>query len=105
MLYPIYLDYMATTPIDPRVAKCIVEHLTEKKYQGNPASRTHQYGWLAIDAVEKARAEVAALVNAEPDEIIWTSGGTESNNLAIKGVVRFYQRQGKHIITSKTEHK
>jgi cysteine desulfurase len=95
---------MATTPIDPRVLECVVAHLTEKKYQGNPASRTHAYGWLAQEAVENARIQVASLVNADPTEIIWTSGGTESNNLAIKGAVRFYRRQGKHIITSKTEH-
>jgi cysteine desulfurase len=104
MILPIYLDYMASTPIDPDVLACVVAHLTEKQYQGNAASRTHQYGWLAAKAVEKARAQVAGLVNADPSEIIWTSGGTESNNLAIKGAARFYKRQGKHIITSKTEH-
>jgi cysteine desulfurase len=105
MKLPIYLDYMATTPIDPRVLETVITHLSEAQYQGNSSSNTHQYGWLAQEAVEKARAQVASLVNADPSEIIWTSGGTESNNLAIKGAVRFYRRQGNHIITSKTEHK
>ncbi len=100
---PIYMDYSATTPIDPRV----VEKMTESLHSqfGNPASRSHSYGWQAEQAVEEARAQVAALVNADPREIVWTSGATESNNLAIKGAAHFYQGKGKHIITVKTEHK
>ncbi|MBP7640575.1 MAG: IscS subfamily cysteine desulfurase [Thauera sp.] len=103
MKFPIYLDYSATTPVDPRVAAKMIPWLTE--HFGNPASRSHAYGWEAEKAVEDAREEVAALVNADAKEIIWTSGATESNNLAIKGAAHFYQGKGKHIITVKTEHK
>lgn len=103
MKFPIYLDYSATTPIDPRVVEAMLPYLTEKF--GNPASRSHQYGWDAEAAVENARAEVAALVHADPKEIVWTSGATEANNLAIKGAANFYQGKGKHLITLKTEHK
>lgn len=103
MNFPVYLDYSATTPIDPRVVEAMLPYLTEKF--GNPASRSHQYGWDAEAAVENARAEVAALVNADPKEIVWTSGATEANNLAIKGAAHFYQSKGKHLITLKTEHK
>ncbi len=103
MKLPVYLDYSATTPIDPRVVEAMLPYLTEKF--GNPASRSHQYGWDAEAAVENARAEVAALVNADPKEIVWTSGATEANNLAIKGAANFYQSKGKHLITVKTEHK
>ncbi len=103
MKLPVYLDYSATTPIDPRVVEAMLPYLTEKF--GNPASRSHQYGWDAEAAVENARAEVAALVNADPKEIVWTSGATEANNLAIKGAANFYQNKGKHLITVKTEHK
>ena len=101
--FPIYLDYSATTPVDPRVAAKMIPWLTE--HFGNPASRSHAYGWEAEEAVEDARAQVAALVNADAKEIIWTSGATESNNLAIKGAAHFYQGKGKHVITLKTEHK
>ena len=100
---PIYLDYSATTPVDPRVAEKMIPYLVEDF--GNPASRSHPYGWAAEKAVELARAEVAALVNADPKEIVWTSGATESDNLAIKGAAQFYQSKGKHLITVKTEHK
>ncbi len=100
---PIYLDYSATTPIDPIVAQAMIPWITEKF--GNPASNTHVYGWDAEQAVENAREQVAQLVNADPREIVWTSGATESNNLAIKGAAQFYQDKGKHIITLKTEHK
>lgn len=103
MKFPVYLDYSATTPIDPRVVEAMLPYLTEKF--GNPASRSHQYGWDAEAAVENARAEVAALVNADPKEIVWTSGATEANNLAVKGAANFYQNKGKHLITVKTEHK
>ncbi|QID18054.1 IscS subfamily cysteine desulfurase [Nitrogeniibacter mangrovi] len=103
MKFPIYLDYSATTPVDPRVADKMIPYLVE--HFGNPASRSHAYGWEAEKAVEIARAEVAALVNADPKEIVWTSGATESNNLAIKGAAQFYQSKGKHVITVKTEHK
>ncbi len=100
---PIYLDYSATTPVDPRVAAAMIPYLTEKF--GNPASRSHAFGWVADEAVEKARGQVAALVNADPKEIVWTSGATESNNLALKGAAHFYADKGKHIITVQTEHK
>ncbi len=102
---PIYLDYSATTPVDPRVAEKMCTYLTPQGEFGNPASRSHVFGWHADEAVEEARANVAALINADPREIIWTSGATESDNLAIKGVAHFYQKQGKHIVTLKTEHK
>ena len=101
--FPIYMDYSATTPIDPRVADKMIPFLREQF--GNPASRSHAYGWSAEAAVEEARAQVAALVGADTREIIWTSGATESNNLAIKGAAQFYKSKGKHIITVKTEHK
>jgi cysteine desulfurase len=101
--FPIYLDYSATTPVDPRVAQKMIPFLTE--HFGNPASRSHAYGWEAEAAVEEARSHVAALVNADPKEIVWTSGATESNNLAIKGAAHFYSGKGKHIVTVKTEHK
>ncbi len=100
---PIYMDYSATTPIDPRVVDKMIPYLREQF--GNPASRSHSYGWDAERAVEEARENVAALVNADPREIIWTSGATESNNLAIKGAAHFYKSRGKHIVTVKTEHK
>ena len=100
---PIYMDYSATTPVDPRVAAAMIPYLVEKF--GNPASRSHSFGWEADEAVELARAQVAALVNADPKEIIWTSGATESNNLAIKGAAHFYQGKGKHIVTMRIEHK
>ena len=100
---PIYMDYSATTPIDPRVVDKMIPYLREQF--GNPASRSHSYGWDAERAVEEARENVAALVNADPREIIWTSGATESDNLAIKGAAHFYKSKGKHIITVKTEHK
>ena len=102
---PIYLDYSATTPVDERVAKAMMECLTNEGNFGNPASRSHTFGWNADKAVENARANVAALINANPKEIVWTSGATESNNLAIKGAAHFYKKNGKHIITCKTEHK
>jgi len=101
--FPIYMDYSATTPVDPRVADKMIPYLREQF--GNPASRSHMYGWTAEAAVEEARANVAAIVGADPREIIWTSGATESNNLAIKGAAQFYKTKGKHIITVKTEHK
>jgi cysteine desulfurase len=101
--FPIYLDYSATTPVDLRVAAKMIPYLTE--HFGNPASRSHAYGWTAEAAVEEARGQVASLVNADPKEIIWTSGATESNNLAIKGAAQFYSGKGKHLITVKTEHK
>ncbi len=100
---PIYLDYSATTPVDPRVAQKMIPYLTE--HFGNPASRSHPFGWEAEKAVEEARAQIAQLVNADSKEIIWTSGATESNNLAIKGAAHFYKGKGKHLITVKTEHK
>src|SRR3569832_488690 len=101
--FPIYMDYSATTPVDPRVADKMIPYLREQF--GNPASRSHMYGWSAEKAVEEAREQVAALVNADPREIIWTSGAFESNNQAIKGAAHFYKTKGKHIITVKTEHK
>ncbi|MGZ5201946.1 MAG: aminotransferase class V-fold PLP-dependent enzyme, partial [Telluria sp.] len=101
--FPVYMDYSATTPVDPRVADKMIPFLREQF--GNPASRSHAYGWSAEAAVEEARGHVAALVGADPREIIWTSGATESNNLALKGAANFYKTKGKHIITVKTEHK
>lgn len=102
---PIYLDYSATTPIDKRVAEKMVQYLTNEGDFGNPASRSHIFGWTAEKAIETAREQVASLINAHPKEIIWTSGATESDNLAIKGVAQFYKKKGNHIITVKTEHK
>jgi cysteine desulfurase len=102
---PIYLDYSATTPVDPRVAETMCTYLTPQGTFGNPASRSHAFGWQADDAVEAARSNVAGLVNADPREIIWTSGATESDNLAIKGAAHFYRKKGQHIVTLKTEHK
>jgi len=102
---PIYLDYSATTPVDPRVAERMCTYLTPQGQFGNPASRSHVFGWQADEAVEEARRNVAALVNADAREIIWTSGATESDNLAIKGAAHFYKKNGKHIVTLKTEHK
>jgi cysteine desulfurase len=99
------MDYSATTPVDPRVAEKMCKYLTPDGDFGNPASRSHHFGWVADEAVEQARRDVAALINADPKEIVWTSGATESDNLAIKGVAHFYQKKGKHIITCKTEHK
>jgi cysteine desulfurase len=101
--FPIYMDYGATTPCDPRVVDAMIPWLRE--HFGNPASRSHAWGWEAEDAVEKARVQVAGLINADPREIVWTSGATESNNLAIKGAAHFYASRGKHLITVKTEHK
>jgi cysteine desulfurase len=103
MTMPIYMDYSSTTPVDPRVAEKMIPFITEDF--GNPASRSHPYGWTAEKAVETARKEVAKLVNADPREIVWTSGATESNNLAIKGAGNFYSTKGKHIVTLATEHK
>ncbi|MCG8016237.1 MAG: IscS subfamily cysteine desulfurase [Candidatus Thiodiazotropha sp. 'RUGA'] len=105
MKLPIYMDYSATTPVDPRVAELMCSYLTPDGDFGNPASRSHAFGWAADEAVGKARRQVADLVNADPKEIVWTSGATESNNLAIKGVAEFYVKKGRHIITCKTEHK
>ncbi|AHY42026.1 IscS subfamily cysteine desulfurase [Stutzerimonas decontaminans] len=105
MKLPIYLDYSATTPVDPRVAAKMIECLTNEGNFGNPASRSHAFGWKAEEAVENARRQVAELVNADPREIVWTSGATESDNLAIKGVAHFYASKGKHIVTTKIEHK
>ncbi len=101
--FPIYMDYGATTPVDQRVVDAMIPWLRE--HYGNPASRSHAWGWEAEEAVEKARAQVAALIDADPREIVWTSGATESNNLAIKGAAHFYKGRGKHLITVKTEHK
>jgi cysteine desulfurase len=101
--FPIYLDYGATTPVDPRVVDAMVPWLRE--HFGNPASRSHAWGWEAEEAVEAARADIAALIGADPREIVWTSGATESNNLALKGAAHFYASRGKHLITVKTEHK
>ncbi len=103
MKFPIYLDYSATTPVDPRVAEKMIPYITE--LFGNPASRSHSYGWEAEEAVESARENVARLVNCDAKEIIWTSGATESNNLAIKGAAQFYKTRGNHLITVRTEHK
>ena len=105
MKLPIYLDYSATTPVDPRVAQKMSECLLADGNFGNPASRSHVFGWKAEEAVENGRRQVADLVNADPREIVWTSGATESNNLAIKGAAHFYASKGKHLITSKIEHK
>lgn len=105
MKRPIYMDYSATTPVDPRVAEKMMGCLTLDGTFGNPASRSHSFGWEAEAAVENAREQVAALVNADSKEIVWTSGATESDNLAIKGVAHFYQKKGRHIVTCKTEHK
>ncbi len=105
MSSPIYLDYSATTPVDKRVAEKMCHYLTMDGNFGNPASRSHKYGWDAETAVEQARADVAALINADAKEIVWTSGATEADNLAIKGAAHFYSKRGKHIITAKTEHK
>jgi cysteine desulfurase len=101
--FPIYMDYGATNPVDPRVVDAMVPWLRE--HFGNPASRSHAWGWEAEEAVEKAREDVAALIQADPREIVWTSGATESNNLAIKGAAHFYASRGKHLVTVKTEHK
>lgn len=103
MNLPIYLDYSATTPVDPRVAEQMIPWLSERF--GNPASRSHAFGWAAEQAVEEARTQVASLVNCDPKEIVWTSGATESNNLALKGAAHFYQNKGKHLISVQTEHK
>jgi cysteine desulfurase len=103
MRLPVYLDYSATTPVDRRVAEKMIPYLTE--HFGNAASRSHAFGWKAEEAVEEARSHVAALINADPKEIVWTSGATEGNNLAIKGAANFYKTKGRHIITQKTEHK
>ena len=105
MKLPIYLDYSATTPVDPRVAEKMCACLTVDGNFGNPASRSHPVGWKAEEAVEEARSQVAALVNCDPKEIVWTSGATESDNLALKGAAHFYQKKGRHIVTVKTEHK
>lgn len=105
MKLPIYLDYAATTPVDYRVAEKMMHYMTLDGQYGNPASRSHRFGWQAEEAVEFARSQVADLVNADPREIVWTSGATESNNLAIKGVAGFYRAKGNHLITVKTEHK
>ena len=105
MKLPIYFDYSATTPVDPRVAEKMADCLTNDGNFGNPASRSHAYGWEAEAAVEEARGQIAGLLNADPREIVWTSGATEANNLAIKGCAHFNQKKGKHVITSKIEHK
>jgi cysteine desulfurase len=105
MRLPVYMDYSATTPVDPRVAERMCDCLTTEGNFGNAASRSHAFGWNAEAAVEEARGEVAALVNADPREIVWTSGATESDNLAIKGAAHFYRKKGRHIVTCKTEHK
>src|SRR4029434_3574955 len=103
MQLPIYLDYSATTPVDPRVVDAMIPWLRDNF--GNPASRSHAFGWTAERAVDQAREQVAALVNCDPRELIWTSGATESINLALKGTAHFYKDKGKHLVTVKTEHK
>jgi cysteine desulfurase len=105
MKLPIYFDYSATTPVDKRVAEKMMQYMTTDGFYGNPASRSHKFGWQAEEAVDIARNQVADLLNADPREIVFTSGATESNNLAIKGAANFYKKKGKHIITCKTEHK
>ncbi|MGO3299156.1 MAG: aminotransferase class V-fold PLP-dependent enzyme, partial [Pseudoalteromonas sp.] len=105
MKLPIYLDYAATTPVDERVAKDMMQCLTMDGNFGNPASRSHRFGWQAEEVVDQARTDIADLINADPREIVFTSGATESNNLAIKGAAQFYKKKGKHVITAKTEHK
>ncbi|HRI18514.1 MAG TPA: aminotransferase class V-fold PLP-dependent enzyme, partial [Burkholderiaceae bacterium] len=101
--YPIYMDYGATTPVDPRIVDAMIPWLRE--HFGNPASRSHAWGWEAEEVVEANREQVAALIGADPREIVWTSGATESNNLALKGAAHFYKSRGKHLVTVKTEHK
>ncbi len=105
MKLPIYFDYAATTPVDPRVAEKMMQYLTVDGQFGNPASRSHRFGWQAEEAIDIARNQIADLINADPREIVFTSGATESDNLAIKGAAEFYNKKGKHVITVKTEHK
>src|SRR6056297_639156 len=105
MRQPIYLDYLATTPVDPRVADKMAQCLTLDGNFGNPASRSHLYGWKAEEAVENGRREVADLIGADPREIVWTSGATEADNLAIKGVAYAHRERGRHLVTSRIEHK